>query len=76
MDDGLTALGGLADIESDRVLLTRNAVAPKNDVNVVHYFDPSSDALVFGDTWYAPLRFQPQFVQYMRGFKFVYLKPH
>jgi hypothetical protein len=61
------------------VLLDRNAVAQsftKNDVNLVRYFDPSKDELIFGDTQYASLGFTPQFVQYMRGFKFVYLEPH
>ncbi len=61
------------------VLLPRNDVAEsftKNDVNLVRYFDPSTDELVFGDTQYASLGFKPQFVQYMRGFKFVYLEPH
>ena len=61
------------------VLLSRNAVADsftKNDLNLVRYFDPASDKLEFGDTPYASLGFRPQFVQYMRGFKFVYLEPH
>jgi hypothetical protein len=61
------------------VLLPRNAVAEsftKNDVNLVRYFDPSNDELVFGDTQYASLGFKPEFLQYMRGFKFVYLEPH
>lgn len=61
------------------VLLARNAVAEsftRNDVNLVRYFDPATDKLEFGDTPYASLGFEPHFVQYMRGFKFVYLEPH
>ncbi|HZQ69357.1 MAG TPA: hypothetical protein VFA68_12625 [Terriglobales bacterium] len=60
------------------VMLPRNAVTEsytKNDVNLVRYFDPSNDELVFGDTQYALLGFTPQFVQHMKGFKFVYLEP-
>jgi hypothetical protein len=60
------------------VFLERNAAAEsftKNDVNLVRYFDSSLDELSFGDTQYASLDFRPQFVQYMRGFKFVYLEP-
>lgn len=60
------------------VSLSRNAVAEsftKNNVNLVRYFDRSTDELTFGDTPYASLGFVPQFVQYMTGFKFVYLEP-
>jgi hypothetical protein len=58
--------------------LNRNGVAEtftKNDVNNVRYFDPRTDKLTFGPTPYATLDFTPQFVQYMEGFKFVYLQP-
>jgi hypothetical protein len=44
-------------------------------VNLVRYFDPSTDELSFGATPYASLGFKPHFVQYMTGFKFVYLEP-
>ena len=60
------------------VLLNRNAVAEtftKNDVNIVRYFESSTDVLTFGDTPYGSLQFTPHFVQYMDGFKFVYLHP-
>lgn len=60
------------------VRLNRNAAAEsftKNDVNNVRYFDPRADKLTFGPTPYAALDFVPQFVQYMEGFKFVYLEP-
>ena len=60
------------------VVLDRNAVAEsftKNDTNLVRYFDDQSDSLDFGDTSYRALNFKPQFVQYMKGFKFVYLQP-
>ncbi len=58
--------------------LDRNAEADsltKTEVNVLRYFDPARDHLRFGDERYAPLQFEPQFVQYMEGFKFVYLFP-
>lgn len=60
------------------VVLNRNAIAQahtKNDVNVVRYFDPRRDSLNFGDTVYRSLHFTPHCVQYMDGFKFVYLDP-
>jgi hypothetical protein len=60
------------------VRLPHNAVAQamtKNDTNTVRYFDPAGDTLTFGATPYRDLGFRPQFVQHMRGFKFVYLKP-
>ncbi len=60
------------------VILTRNAVAEtfsRNDTNLVHYFDGQSARLEFGDTSYRDLDFKPQFAQYMKGFKFVYLPP-
>jgi len=60
------------------VMLDRNAAAAtftKNDVNVVRYFDRRVDTLEFGDTPYRALGFSPQCMQYMSGFKFVYLQP-
>lgn len=60
-------------------VLPRNAMAEsftKNDVTVIRYFDPATDKIAFGNSPYASLGFQPQFVQYMSGFKFVYLEPH
>jgi hypothetical protein len=60
------------------VTLKRNAVAEslaKNDVNTLRYFNPQADVLEFGDGPYRCLRFTPQFVQSMEGFKFVYLYP-
>ena len=70
---------GLQILNPTGVSLPRNAVAElftKNHVNVVRYFDPPTDELSFGPTPYASLGFRPQFVQYMTGFKFVYLEPH
>ena len=58
--------------------LERNAVAQafnQNSVNRVRYFGPETGTLEFGATPYRALQFAPQFVQYMEGFKFVYLKP-
>jgi hypothetical protein len=60
------------------VMLDRNAAAQtftSNAVTVLRYFDPRADRLDFGDTPYRALRFVPHFVQYMAGFKFVYLQP-
>ena len=60
-------------------VLARNAVAEsftKNQVTVLRYFDPTTDKIVFGNSPYASLEFRPQIVQYMSGFKFVYLEPH
>lgn len=60
------------------VVLTQNRVAKaytKNDVNVIQYFNSERHSLHFGDTPYAQLDFKPQVIQYMDGFKFVYLNP-
>jgi hypothetical protein len=60
------------------VMLDRNAAArtfTSNAVTVLRYFDQRTDRLDFGDTPYRALCFTPQFVQYMAGFKFVYLQP-
>jgi len=70
---------GLQILNPTGVSLPRNAVAEsftKNNVNLVRYFDPSTDELSFGGTAYASLGFKPQFIQYMTGFRFVYLEPH
>lgn len=59
-------------------LFARNAAADsfsKFDRSVVRFFDRRRDHLEFGDTPYRRLQFQPQFFQYMDGFKFVYLFP-
>lgn len=58
--------------------LAQNAAAQamtKNAVNNVRYFKPTINRLTFGATSYGDLGFSPQFVQYMSGFKFVYLQP-
>lgn len=58
--------------------LVQNAVAQamtKNAVNNVRYFKSATDRLTFGDTPYRELAFRPQVIQYMSGFKFVYLQP-
>lgn len=60
------------------VVLNRNAAAETfthNDVNAVRYYDQRLDRLDFGATPYQALQFMPQCVQYMDGFKFVYLQP-
>lgn len=59
-------------------VLPRNAAAEtftKSEVSVLRYFDARRDHLALGDTRYRSLQFQPQFVQFMDGFKFVYLFP-
>jgi hypothetical protein len=58
--------------------LARNAAADtftKAERSAIRHFDPTRDRLVFGDTRYRALKFQPQFIQSMDGFKFVYLFP-
>jgi hypothetical protein len=58
--------------------LAHNGVAQamsKNAVNKVRYFDLVVDSLTTGDTPYRNRGFTPHFVQYMDGFKFVYLQP-
>lgn len=60
------------------VKLTANAVAQsftKNAVDAVQYYDAQRARVVFGNSPYQGLQFMPQFVQYMDGFKFVYLMP-
>jgi len=68
----------LAILNPTGVLLSTNEVAEsytKNQKNLVRYFDEGKDRLEFGDTPYARLGFEPQFVQDMEGFRFVYLNP-
>lgn len=58
--------------------LADNAAADSfthSETSMLRYFDPAHDSLVFGNTRYRALRFQPQFVQTLTGFKFVYLFP-
>lgn len=60
------------------VVLDRHAAASTftaNAVTSVRYIDPRADKFDFGDTPYRALEFAPRFVQYMDGFKFVYLQP-
>ena len=47
----------------------------ENKQNLLRYIDPTQDTLEFADARYQALRFQPQFVQQMHGFRFVYLNP-
>ncbi len=59
-------------------LLEENAIAQsftRAEASALRYFDPQRDRLLFGDSRYSHLQFQPQFVQLMEGFKFVYLMP-
>jgi hypothetical protein len=58
--------------------LARNAVADsytKCDATVLRYFDPARDTLDVDEPRYRRLQFRPEFFQFMRGFKFVYLFP-
>jgi hypothetical protein len=58
--------------------LDRNAAAETfthNTRNVVRYVEPTIDSLTFGGSPYRDLAFEPRLVQYMEGFKFVYLDP-
>ncbi|MBP7686532.1 MAG: hypothetical protein KA765_01430 [Thermoflexales bacterium] len=60
------------------VVLNRNGTSrtfTHNTTTVLRYFDRRADRLEFGDTPYRALNFMPQLVQYMDGFKFVYLQP-
>lgn len=69
---------GLRILNPVGVVLSRNSEAEsftKNDLNLVRYFNASEDTLEFGDSPYRDLSFKPQFVQYMKGFKFVYMHP-
>jgi len=59
--------------------LNRNAIAEtftKNKTNAVRYFCNTRDTLKFGETTYGLVNFKPEFVQFMTGFKFVYLMPN
>lgn len=60
-------------------ILDRNAAADTYTAcrsSAIRYFDRTRDRLVFGDTPYRHLQFQPRFFQYMDGFRFVYVQPH
>jgi hypothetical protein len=60
------------------VKLAHNGTAmayTSNASNRVRYFDPQRDQLQLDAEPYAALDFQPQFVQQMTGFKFVYEEP-
>lgn len=59
-------------------VVDRNASADsftKARRSLLRRFDPAGDHLEFGDTRYQRLGFQPQFVQFMEGFRFVYMAP-
>lgn len=59
-------------------VVPHNAVASsytKADESVLRYFDSAHDRIVFQHAGYQALGFEPQFVQTMRRFKFVYLFP-
>jgi hypothetical protein len=69
---------GLQILNPVGVRLARNATAEsftKNRTNLVRYFDDRTDYLEITESWYGGLSFNPQFAQYMDGFKFVYLEP-
>jgi len=60
------------------VRLAHNATAhayTKNKKDTITLFDYQKSVLTIDDPKYADLGFRPQFVQYMEGFKFVYLAP-
>jgi len=60
-------------------LLPHNAEAQAyfaGDSIVLQRFDPKTDSLDFGDTPYRALKFEPQFMEHITGFKFVYLNVH
>ncbi|MDY6892770.1 MAG: hypothetical protein SVO26_03520 [Chloroflexota bacterium] len=60
------------------VSLSRNATAQASTVHdtaAVRFTNERDDKLVFGGNHYANLDLKPQFVQYLEGFKFVYLNP-
>lgn len=46
-----------------------------NNATAVRYYEPRKSRLQYGETDYKSLNFIPQFVQYMDGFKLVYLQP-
>ena len=47
----------------------------KNDSQIVRYFVPTHDKLTIHHPRYAPLAFQPAFVQHNHEIRFVYLRP-
>ena len=69
---------GMSVLNPVGVVLDRNGTSrtfTSNATTVLRYFDHRADTLNFGDTPYRALNFIPQLVQYMDGFKFVYLQP-
>jgi len=69
---------GLRIVNPRGVRLDRNATAAafsKNDRISLRLYDPRRDTLDLAHTLYGGLRFTPQYVQFMEGFKFVYLEP-
>ncbi|MBX3061339.1 MAG: hypothetical protein KF726_00085 [Anaerolineae bacterium] len=59
------------------VVLPQNTTAQsftKTDANIIHFFDPDQQLSIL-DPQYARLGFSPTFIQFMDGFKFVYLHP-
>jgi hypothetical protein len=60
------------------VTLPENAMAEaftKNAANALRYYDARGDSLMLDAPPYADLGFQPRFVQFFQGIKFVYLNP-
>ena len=58
--------------------LKHNGIAEaytKNATNIIREFDASTDLLTISALPYANLGFRPQIIQFMTGFKFVYLNP-
>ena len=58
--------------------LQQNAVADsytRTAYTALHRFDPARDDLLCSSPRYRSLQFAPSFVQYMEGFRFVYLVP-
>ena len=69
---------GLRILNPTGIGLNRNGVAEtftKNQTIAVRYFCNKTDTLEFGEATYGCVNFKPEFVQYMTGFKFVYLMP-
>lgn len=61
------------------VALSRNAVAQAFTKVVaprIRFWDDSTDTLHFGEVPHARLQFKPRFIEFMDGFRFVYLNPH
>lgn len=47
-----------------------------NDRQVLRFWDSSQDTIEISDKTYERVQFQPQFVQHINSFKFVYLNPY